>query len=711
MLLVDDETRKEKINNDMEKVRCLPQHDQDHLFQKRGKSKQSPWQKHVNKISTRFNRVFLSVACTFWDEVCDEYFSKNPLFLSKLLEFDHVPKNAFDSYWSKWQEMKIELKHQTDFFEQFDVVQFAVQLKNTEPGEEKHNDKKMLTQLLTIGEKEEDYAFTRVWLKAKSYAIAAATPNYKEAISTTSQKRRKPSIKSIEQRTPSKKQKTEETVAEEAAGDEQSAIAAEYKEVKADDEVVESFHDEADREQLTFDEAMKAIGNCFSNTYLQLGIELTVMLGWAVNRTAVQNGIHAAIVGLLKQYDQIEFHDEATILEVIEKAFFDTLHLVMILRVKEDEIKYNVTPPNGQCFYLLHYQLYRRAANNYQLPMNDLAKYLINSTEYINALQAEQARLTVACWELDDVKDHELKARMKSLVIKIPHVVKHVTNPESPRFMERIDQSVVNKAIGDSRWGSPAEGATLFFAPELSLSMALFHDMEDVFEHKSVNLANADNIRNLANLGDKPAIFVTSTSTANAPLYCATMKDLLDSCKGLNFGMFDGNHFFPIAITDRVESIFVDNLKQAYKALCMETLKVFKKIDKNELIGDLNIKMRTYELNYKGGRAGKQSSAPSSQAFIKDLTTPVKEQVITTLEQMEMDAAEEIEEEVAEEVAEEVEEEEEKLEEAITLEKFLIAAEGDVFDLLHGRKKATLAAWEEFGTKFLRALNNMMKKK
>jgi hypothetical protein len=253
-----------------------------------------------------------------------------------------------------------------------------------------------------------------------------------------------------------------------------------------------------------------------------------------------------------------------------------------------------------------------------------------------------------------------------------------------------------------------------------------------------------------------PAIFITSTSAVNGPLYCATMKALVDSCEGLNFGMFDGKHFFPIARTETKE-LFVAKLQQAYTALCQEALKIFKKIDQNELVGDLHQKLNEYRLRNMRGRTAPTTNVSGKQV-LEDLTTsPLKEaEVVNAKEDIEDVVVEEVEgkveavgekevvgecaveevgeEEVGEGAVEEVGEEEvgegavedvgevgegavEEVVgevEAITVEDFLDALEGDLTDMIYGRKKVTLAEWQEFGKSILRSLkyhlSNYMKK-
>lgn len=681
--------------------------EQERIFAKPFKNKLSIWEKHVQKITTRINRMYLNIACSFWDELCEEFFSKNELILNKVLEIHHVPQNNLDPYWSKWKEFKEEIKQESDFFDQFDVIQFAVALKNTSPNEKSHADKKLITQILNIGEKEEDIGFSRFWSSARRYAAASVPPpDYRDASSSTSRKRK--SIKNIQQqRTPTKMQKKVDVVSH----DVEAAVMP--SEVEQPQPAIEK----PVEQQLTFDEVLTAFGDCFSNTFAQLGIELTVVYKWATNNNiARRNKLDVALIKLLKNIDQLED------LSMIENAFYDSLPLVMVLSVTKNDMCYHVTPPNGRCYYLLHYQLYRRATDNYQLPMKQLTEYLNSKEEFVEALQSQEALLSAACRECHDIEEFELKTRMQSLVQKIPHVINFETNPDSPPFMSSNPRTVP-AAIGSGRWGSPSEGATLFFAPQLSLSMALFHEIEDFYRHCKHLVAHPEKIRDLPTaVDDMPAIFITSTSTVNGPLYCATMKALVDSCEGLNFGMFDGNHFFPIARTETKE-LFVAKLQQAYTALCQEALKIFKKIDKNELVGDLHQKLNEYRLRNMRGRA--VPTNVSGKQVLEDLTTsPLKEaEVVNAKEGIEDVVVEEVkgkveavvgegaveevgEEEVGEGAVEEVGEEVE----AITVEDFLDALEGDLNDMIYGRKKVTLAEWQEFGKSILRSLKYHLSK-
>jgi hypothetical protein len=679
----DDDSRKDLTAFYKEKVKELPKAQYDLLFIKQEGSL-SPWQRIIDKKSAQLNRLYCNVACTFWDEICNEYYSANPLFLDKLLEMDRIPRSE-----SAWNEFKKDVKG-SDFFEQFDVMQFVSQLKKIDPMSNAAGENRMLVKLLNVGVEEENYTMERMIANAKKM-ITAQDPSYKGALSKTAHARKKrksidPIPKSIDH--PCKSKKT-------------------IHSKKAPVEV-----------GIMFEEAMDAFGNCFSNTYEQLGIELAMVKDWQHHRWGKKFNICAVIIGLLKEIFVAASSlkeiggDDPSLTDKFRQAFKDALPLVMILR--NDSSLYDTTPANGRCYYLLHYQLHCRALNNYPFPMEatELSNYVNNRKEYINALEYQVKNLSEAVKQEGVVED--LKVKMRSVVNTLPKVLEFEhNNDEAPStFMSNKDW-----------WGKVEDSGILFFAPQLTLSMAMFHDLDHYCQTRGCYLVDAEKMKTL---GDKSTIFVTSTAMAsNGFLYCASMDVLSASLTGLNFALYDGSHFFPMALQNETEESLLIKLRAAYDSFCVEALKIFSKLDMTELQENLDSKMQEYVNSRKHFREKEIVGTHETMVLFSPPGTVERgnlvRDAITNLLLVEDLTAEEKEEgamkerkvpliEAQRQVNDEVEEEEEEVEgrEGVSVADYIVALEEEIQNLLSKPEKPTVQEWERTGRDVLVALKRII---
>jgi hypothetical protein len=266
---------------------------------------------------------------------------------------------------------------------------------------------------------------------------------------------------------------------------------------------------------------------------------------------------------------------------MIKSKFEETLPLVMIIDVKDRDKLFNATPPNGRCHYLLHYQLFKRAAQDYKLPIKQVNKYLISQKEFDDFVEQLQHAHDYFEEAIKTCEDEELKIKMNSLLIKILNVIEFERNNKGKDvFMSRGE--VAKECVGGyDRWGGMDESAILFFAQEPSYSMALFRTMNNVFKFDQRMLINRSKYEHVK---DDCAVYVTSTnniSQVSAP-HVATVKQLIEASKGLNFGCFDGVHFYPLDVKD-TEDHFIQRIRDAYHIFCYNFLKLFLKLDKNEM--------------------------------------------------------------------------------------------------------------------------------
>jgi hypothetical protein len=621
MCVIDNEVRLELKEREQARIALLTPEQQRLIFLpvalEGRKKKMSQWERWQNRTYSRVNRHCLSVACSMWDEICDDFFSNNPLIVDQLLSIEETSPSNQD-----WQKVKEEIK-EADFFQLYDVVQFANQIKNAVAGKSSTGTMKLLIRLLDIDELDEDIAFERILSTAAakfqkpdpviSYKGTSSAPKKRrikhQQRGPLKRKRTSPSPKRISPKPLSRRSSPQlsmrlssstlsrrsspqlssrrsspqlSTSSSPKTSEEKIIMEEEHEEevVSENASVVDSIpHDTA-----TLDEVLNDFALCCSKSFDHLGMELTMPAEWPFSTYCNFSSIEEVIADVVQHVyhlaSGLEF-DEAKALEMIKSKFEETLPLVMIIDVKDRDKLFNATPPNGRCHYLLHYQLFKRAAQDYKLPIKQVNKYLISQKEFDDFVEQLQHAHDYFEEAIKTCEDEELKIKMNSLMIKILNVIEFERNNKGKDvFMSRGE--VAKECVGGyDRWGGMDESAILFFAQEPSYSMALFRTMNNVFKFDHRMLINRSKYEHVK---DDCAVYVTSTnniSQVSAP-HVATVKQLIEASKGLNFGCFDGVHFYPLDVKD-TEDHFIQRIRDAYNIFCYNFLKLFLKLDKNEM--------------------------------------------------------------------------------------------------------------------------------
>lgn len=617
IIKTDHELREEAIQEEEEKIKSLPPEMQKKYYQKDQQTKKCEFDRIKESISVRYNRLCLGVAMSAWDEICRMFFETNPFILERLLSFD---QKALDdpNYWR--EEMQYIKESSSDFFEKFDIVQFANQLQNTDPCSS-IGTAKLLIRIIDI-EKQEvqstQTTFKRILTTAVKLAEEAQL-SYKAPVSykgmgATEPKKKRAKIaddRDLSQPVVTKRQRSKQRLSD-------------VDTHRDDVEVSEKVEETVENTFASFEDTMDAFGTCCSNTLEQLGVELVFPLRWPTSTYFNYEGIFHFIIDLLHEICGQPIQRDIAI-ERIASAFIDTLPLMLILHIPGGaHALYNHTPANGRCHYLVHYQLARRAEEGYCSSIEDVKKYLsveegFDTDKFIQLLQEEYERLSKA---VKSCQSEAIKEKMQSLIIKISNVIHFETsnrlNPNAFMSMGKDRDKCIG---GKDRWGALCESGLVFFDPNHGYSMAMFHQMDDYIKYSKLKLPNQYKYTNL-DLSEY-AIYVTSTNMLDVTPekeYMATIRELNLAMKGLNFGCFDGSHFFPLAIPTEDDTKLNELIHTAFKSFCADVLKVFNNMDKEELN---SINLERFH-TYRGTAVNQVFKATS--AIISSSPQPLKQQ-------------------------------------------------------------------------------------
>jgi hypothetical protein len=541
-----------------------------------------------NTINTRMSRVCCNAAVSLWENISSELFEEKPELYSKLLEIrDAAESTTTGSILDdpSYQAIKDDLKD-TDFFRNFDVAAFANQIKNTMSSE--NSGKARL--LTTLVEDDEEILMQRLMWTVDKMERAKTTnkKTYEGMTKEPVKKRKQQDLAEEEEEVPmkpssytSRKRKAEEeesevvkmpVVTSEELDELQARKKQSFEEEQQQSTLEElqarkqQFYEEKQQSDIEVDDyfslIMYELENCCSNTINDLGVEIVIYRNWLSKFTGKKRpGILSEIADLIQQACSDE--EDGPGLENFKEGIAKILPLMMIVQVPQSNLLVQHTPAMGQCFYMLHLQLFLRARGNYQVPMDSLETFLpkegASDEEFLEILKVEYDKLDSFSeedrWTMGTHDLYEL----------IPNVLKFCGNPANK-----------GKFMSDA-WGPTSSSCRLFFAPEYIYHMTMFLTME-AFAKECLNF-NFPYREKYTALTDAIVYYQSTSANVYTEPGFAPYNVIKESLLERNAGCYSNSHFYPVFL----ENNFVEHMQKAYEAFCSVFYKIIRTF-KRELI-------------------------------------------------------------------------------------------------------------------------------